>query len=282
MRTAGRQAVLYRATAGQYDSRTVQQQFLAAAGPCDSRTVRQLDSATSTGAMASSSSSPSSRSSRFFTTQGSPSGRPPKPRQLQKLASFDIDSEADQLRLLKACAKSEPMTAMSATRPQRYQPIFKHPLPVSDHSADHDANLRRARCCALPRQVAAAVTFGDAWVLEELFMQGAPIDTKDKNGFTPLHLAVQMNSFESVMVLLICGVDVNATTLSGVTPLYLAVSAGASEAASVLRENGGLMEVDFSGQGHPIQALDVTLPTYNSSLDGFDALLGMPKRHTLY
>ena len=113
-------------------------------------------------------------------------------------------------------------------------------------------------------------------------MQGAPLETSDKNGFTPLHVAVQMNSFECVMVLINAGVNVNVCTLSGVTPLYLAVSAGANEAAGVLRENGGLMEIDLSGQGPPIKALDVQLTTYKSTLDDFDAMLGMPKRHTLY
>jgi len=190
---------------------------------------------------------------RVWTT-----GRPPTKTSLSKFV-LDIDNEEDQLRLLKACAKNEPLTSPGKVRPQRYQPIFKHPLPVSDHSSFHDANLRRARCCALSGQAAAAVTFCDAWVLEEIFMQGAPIDTQDKNGFTPLHLAVQLNSFESIVVLLNAGANVNATTLSGVTPLYLAVAAGATDAAAVLRENGGLMEVDFSGLGHPIQALDVDL-----------------------
>lgn len=216
-----------------------------------------------------------------LTTIGSPSGRPAKAKGAVKF-ELDLDNEEDQLRLLKACARNEPLTSTSKVKPQRYQPLFKHPLPVSDHSAYHDANLRRARCCALPRQAAAAVTFGDAWALEEVYLAGSPIEHADKNGFTPLHLAVQMNSFECVMVLINAGANINACTLSGCTPLYLAVAAGATEAAAVLRENGGLMEVDTSGKGHPILALDVDLVTYKSSLEEFDALLGVPPRHTLY
>jgi hypothetical protein len=84
------------------------------------------------------------------------------------------------------------------------------------------------------------------------------------------------------MVLINAGANINACTLSGCTPLYLAVAAGATEAAAVLRENGGLMEVDTSGKGHPILALDVDLVTYKSSLEEFDELLGVPPRHTLY
>lgn len=61
-------------------------------------------------------------------------------------------------------------------------------------------------------------------------MRGAPVNVPNKNGFTPLHIAAQLNSIDSVLVLLnigeIGGVDVNSTTLSGFTPLYLARAAG--------------------------------------------------------
>jgi ankyrin repeat protein len=216
----------------------------------------------------------------MYSIRGSPSGRPPKKTGTEKF-QLNIDDPDDFNRLLRACAQKKALTS-PGKKPQRYQPLFKHPLPVSDHSAYHDTNLRRATCCALENQVAAAVTFGDAWVLEELYMQGAPVNIADKSGFTPLHLAVQMNSFECVMVLINAGADVNATTLSGVTPLYLAVAAGGNEAAAVLRENGGLMEIDLSGQGAPIKALDVDLPTKKCMLEDLDRRLCLPPRHTLY
>ena len=221
------------------------------------------------------------RGDAMYSLQGSPSGRPPKKTGTEKF-QLNIDDPEDFNRLLRACAQKKALTSPGKKKPLRYQPLFKHPLPVSDHSAYHDTNLRRATCCSLDNQIAAAVTFGDAWVLEELFMQGAPVNIADKNGFTPLHLAVQMNSFECVMVLINAGAEVNATTLSGVTPLYLAVAAGGNEAAAVLRENGGLMEIDLSGQGAPIKALDVELPTKKSMLEDFDRRLCLPPRHTLY
>ena len=212
----------------------------------------------------------------------SPSGRPPVPKRLQK-SSLDMDSVEDQQLLLKALAKNQALTSPSRSRPTRFQPILKHPLPVSDHSAAHDANYRRATCCALHCQAAAAVTFGDAWVLEELYMQGAPMGIQDKNGFAPIHLAVQLNSFVCVMVLINAGANVNVTNLSGVTPLYLAVASGASECASLLRENGGVMELDQSGELAPIQALDVSGHVSKTTiLDNLDARAGSFKRHTLY
>lgn len=44
---------------------------------------------------------------------------------------------------------------------------------------------------------------------------------KDQNGYTPLHIACNNNDFESVMVLLNFGADVNAETVTGVTPLFM-------------------------------------------------------------
>lgn len=193
-----------------------------------------------------------------------------------------MDSVEDQQRLLRALAKGEAITSPSTVKPTKFQPILKHPLPVSDHSAAHDANYRRALCCALHRQAAAAVTFGDAWVLEELFIHGAPLNVQDANGFAPIHLAVQMNSFECVMVLINAGANLNAVTLSGVTPLYLAVASRATECASLLRENGGLMEIDLSGTSAPIQALDVSGLKKVTQLDELDRRAGNFKRHTLY
>lgn len=220
----------------------------------------------------------------MYTIRGSPSGRPPKKTGTEKF-TLDIDNEEDQLRLLRAIAKGQPLTSPGKVKPQRYQPLFKHPLPVSDHSAFHDINLRRATCCALTKQAAAAVTFGDAWVLEEIYMQGAPINEADRNGFTPLHIAVQMNSFECVMALINMGADINAQTLSGVTPLYLAVASNATQAAAVLRENGGVMEVDESELEPPIPALEWNnLPPDKRKcmLDDMDREMGVLPRHSMW
>lgn len=85
----------------------------------------------------------------------------------------------------------------------------------------HEAVLRRVLSTTLNKQAFSAITLRAAWVLEEVFMRGAPVNISDLNGFTPLHIAVQNNDFECMMVLFNIGVDYNAETLSGVTPLFL-------------------------------------------------------------
>ena len=52
-------------------------------------------------------------------------------------------------------------------------------------------------------------------------MRGAPYDTRDQNGYAPIHLACNHNDFESVMVLINFGADINVETVNGVTPLFM-------------------------------------------------------------
>ena len=53
-------------------------------------------------------------------------------------------------------------------------------------------------------------------------MRGAPVEIKDENGFTPLHIACQLNNFNAVMVLINIEVDINAVSIAGYTPLFIA------------------------------------------------------------
>jgi len=146
--------------------------------------------------------------------------------------------------------------APAAQRPKYYQPVFKHPLPISAHSSGHDANLKRVLCCSLEKQAAAAVTLGDAWALEEVFMNGAPVGVPNPSGYSPIHMAVQVNNFECVMVLIKMGADVNAQTLSGITPLFLAAAAEATECYAVIQEAGGVLQVKNKDQVPPMEILE--------------------------
>ena len=60
-----------------------------------------------------------------------------------------------------------------------------------------------------------AVTWDSPYLIEELILQGLPIDVRDEiNGFTPLHLAASHDRLECVQVLLNLKADVNAVTVS--------------------------------------------------------------------
>ncbi len=90
-----------------------------------------------------------------------------------KFSNIDFDNAEDCLALHRAVARGEPLTRSAhGHAPLHFKAMFKHPLPVSDHRHQREANLRRVRSVALERQAAGAVAIRDAWVLEEIFMSG--------------------------------------------------------------------------------------------------------------
>jgi Ankyrin repeats (3 copies) len=169
------------------------------------------------------------------------SGRPEKND--TKFKKYDLDDEVDATDLLRRIAKGASVVE-SAAPAKKYLPLFKHPLPVSKHRYDHEANLKRIMSNHIERQAAAAVTLGDAYALEEVYMRGAPVEMTETNGFTPLHIAAQTNQIDCVMVLLNIGVNVNATNIAGVTPLFVARAAGSTQVMELLLEKGARINVD--------------------------------------
>ncbi len=152
--------------------------------------------------------------------------------------------------MMMTIAKGDPLpkldrrNATSARKLREYGPIFRHPLPMSEDWAQFQAVLKRVLSCKLDDQVLAAITLENAWVLEEVYMRGAPPYIADVNGFAPIHIAAQRNAYECIMVLLNIGVDINVATLSGMTPLYMAHAAGATQAFQLLSEHKAKMISD--------------------------------------
>ncbi len=171
-------------------------------------------------------------------------------RSYPKNPGMDISRQEDQDLLMTKIARGEALTSPAKDLPERYEPLFEHPLPISDHSTAHESNLRRIQCCPLDRQAMAAVTMGDAWALEAVFMNGAPVENPDPNGFYPIHLAVQLNNVDCIFTLINMKVNVNVTTLTGTTPLFLAIASNASECATLIKEHGGLYEVKSKKRSH--------------------------------
>jgi hypothetical protein len=173
-------------------------------------------------------------------------------------SNVTMNSEKDaDYRLLRTVARSEGLYSVDE-QTVGYLPIFKHPLPVSNTRFEHEDILRKVLSCKIECQAMAAITKGDAWVLEELYMRGGSKIMSGKNGSTPIHLAVQMKSIDCIMVLINIGVDLNVVNNMGFTPLFLAHSSGASQIFNLLQENGAKMVLEAHFEAPVTTVLDVT------------------------
>lgn len=136
-------------------------------------------------------------------------------------SNASIAEEDEDFELLRAIARSEGLNSKNH-KITGYLPLFKHPLPISDARHEHEKILKKVSSCKIEFQACAAI----------------------KNGSSPLHLAVQMNSIDCVMVLINIKVDLSVPNELGFTPLYVAHSAGYNQIVQLLVENKARMFVE--------------------------------------
>ena len=164
----------------------------------------------------------------------------------------------EEYDLLRALARNDPLgeSACNYVR-EGYDPILRHPLPLSEHRYLHEANLRKIMSCRKEIQAFGCITAGDAWCLEEVYMRGASLNVRDRNGFTPLHIAVQLGHIESIMVLMNNpDIDVNAVSMSGYTPLYIAEASNLSAPLKEMLISRGAKRVILDIEDPPKSILD--------------------------
>ncbi|KAK8583192.1 hypothetical protein V6N13_021904 [Hibiscus sabdariffa] len=83
-----------------------------------------------------------------------------------------------------------------------------------------------------------AARVGDVNGIKSCIGEGANVNGKDQNGWTPLHRAAFKGKLESVRVLLGYGVEVNVVDNNGYTPLHCVAEAGHVEVALLLIGHG--------------------------------------------
>nr|QLI56440.1 ankyrin repeat protein [Coriandrum sativum] len=83
-----------------------------------------------------------------------------------------------------------------------------------------------------------AARIGDVSEIKRCLVEGAKVNGKDENGWTPLHRAAFKGQTESVKVLLNNGANIDMVDNSGYTPLHRAVEAGHVQVALALIGNG--------------------------------------------
>jgi hypothetical protein len=186
-----------------------------------------------------------------------------------------MDDDDFGLNLLRAIARSEGLQNGTHDNPKvpavgnrKYFPILKHPLPVSITRYDHENALRKVMSTPIEYQGIAAITLGDAWALEEVFMRSGNVVLKEKNGSYPIHVAVQLNSIDCVMVLIHIGVDINKTNALGFTPLQLAKSSGHTQMETLLLQHKARLNFDADAEKviNNKTVLDVVPERHSSSV----------------
>lgn len=192
----------------------------------------------------------------------------------------------DEHALYRAISKSESLHPKKGPLKPFYRPLLRHPLPINEASAYHKQILKRCQHTSIDKQAMAAVVAGDAWVLEELYMLGVPVDVINDSGYTPLHIAAQLNNYDCILVLLnIPTVDVNCRTYSGATALYLAIAAHSRQAETLLREKGGTIVKEerkaisgYSVLDQPEKLFHFTEDVIEPSYAKVDQENGVPRR----
>ncbi|XP_070176199.1 ankyrin-1-like [Littorina saxatilis] len=98
------------------------------------------------------------------------------------------------------------------------------------------------------RSMFAACTVGDVTTVKECLCYHATVDSKDKNGLTPLHIASKNCHADIASLLVDLDANLNATAKSGLTPLHYACRGQCLDTVQLLVERGGLVNaVDREG-----------------------------------
>ena len=99
----------------------------------------------------------------------------------------------------------------------------------------------------MPTDLHFAVFMGQKDVIAAL--PASQLETKDANGFTLLHTAIERNKPEIAEFLIKRGVNVNAKTNDGYTPLIAAVAgAKSAQLTALLLDNGADINLPYKGK----------------------------------
>lgn len=123
---------------------------------------------------------------------------------------------------------------------------------------------RKSRPAPAPRKPELAAPM--LWAAEQcaaaevvrLVDEGAPLDARNKDSMSALHLLIRHQDTDAALALIERGADVNASTDDGIRPIHIAASHGMTEVITALlkagadvnvRTHGGFTALHFAKRG---------------------------------
>ena len=148
---------------------------------------------------------------------------------------------------------------------QSHAPHILHPLriPFSYFSyfvkrleyideMDQSPAAAAQRLAVNKRALISAVSAGDTETVADLIDRGVPIDTKDDEGWSLLHLAAWGGHVTTMRLLIRRGCDVDSVDSRGLTPLHCAATMGQTKAVRELIRKGASKSVVAGYYGTPL------------------------------
>ena len=115
----------------------------------------------------------------------------------------------------------------------------KSELPSPQSTPSEEAKLKPSTAKAPDISIFDAAKTGNIEAVKQHLAEGADVNAKGKNSWTPLHWAAGVGHTEVVVLLIAKGANVNAKDDNGETPLNWAIFNDETEIAVLLRKHGG-------------------------------------------
>ena len=103
--------------------------------------------------------------------------------------------------------------------------------------------------CGPSVDIHEAAEAGNIEAAKQAIAAGTDVNTKNRNGVTPLHYAAWDAHKEIAELLITNGAEVNAKDKNGRTPLLYATVTGHKEIADLLRKHGGKTGEELKAEG---------------------------------
>lgn len=150
-------------------------------------------------------------------------------------------------KLLKALSENYPMTSCNVLDIEQY--LNENGFVKNTNYKKEDKYILQIQANQknISHLLLHAAERGDIEFLKRILAQGADVNIRTLDHYTPLHIACENGYKDTVKVLLENGANIEAVTNEGVTPLYITCQLGLKDIAALLLEHNPNIETTVGG-----------------------------------